>query len=197
MLELLFRSKAEVAVLSVVLFYENLHLREIARRADISAPETKRELDILQKTGLLKVRKQGNMSIYSLNKKCLFLEELRGLFTKTEGIVDILKNRLEDIENLRFCLVYGSYANNRFGENSDLDVLCIGENKGLDEIFFDIQRKTGLEINYIIWNENDYKQKIEEKSAFVKSILKNRKIFIVGDENEFGRTSKKKGDRGN
>ena len=49
MLNLILRSKAEVKVLSVILFQDGLHLREIARQANISPFEARREILILQK----------------------------------------------------------------------------------------------------------------------------------------------------
>src|SRR3989338_10104163 len=122
MLQLLFRSKAEVAVLGIVLFSEGLHLREISRRADIAPSEAKRELDTLVKAGVLIKTPKGNLSTHSLNQKCPFLKDLKNLYLRTEGAVPLLHDELRRIRNLRFAFVYGSFASGRFTERSDVDL---------------------------------------------------------------------------
>ena len=82
MLERLFRSKAEVSVLGVVLFSESLHLREIARRAGISSSEAKKELDNLVDLGLLFTERKGNLVLFYSDRRCTFLEDLRNVFLK-------------------------------------------------------------------------------------------------------------------
>jgi predicted transcriptional regulator len=82
MLERIFRSKAEVAVLGIVLFSESLHLREIARRAGISSSEAKKELDTLAALGLLFTERKGNLVLFYTDRRCLFLDDLRNIFIK-------------------------------------------------------------------------------------------------------------------
>jgi DNA-binding MarR family transcriptional regulator len=82
MLERLFRSKAEVSVLGVVLFSESLHLREIARRAGISSSEAKKELDNLVDLGLLFTERKGNLVLFYTDRRCAFLDDLRNVFIK-------------------------------------------------------------------------------------------------------------------
>jgi len=82
MLERLFRSKAEVSVLGVVLFSESLHLREISRRAGISSSEAKKELDSLVDLGLLFTERKGNLVLFYTDRRCDFLDDLRNVFVK-------------------------------------------------------------------------------------------------------------------
>ena len=189
MLEKLLRSKAEVAVLGIVLFNDGLHLREIARRAGVSPPEAKRELDSLVGLGALAKAKKGNMSVYTLNSSCPFINELKGLYLKTEGPIPLLRKELGRLGGLRHAFVYGSFASGNFTERSDIDLLVIGniESGGLDKACFDVQKETAREINYILWNEKDWCKKLKEGGAFVSSIIKNGKIWLAGDEDGFKR----------
>ena len=54
------------------IFYENkegkFHLREIARKAKLYGQSITRYLNGLEKEGILKSEKEGNMKKYSLNK---------------------------------------------------------------------------------------------------------------------------------
>lgn len=193
MLERLLRSNAEVAVLGTVLFYDGLHLREIARRSGVTPPEAKRELDILVLSGILVKTAKGNMSIYTLNNACPFIEELRRLYLKTEGPIPLLKDKLSSIVGLNYAFVYGSFASGNFSESSDIDLFLVGDitEEDVDIVCFDVQKKTQREINYISWSNSDLRKKAMEGSAFMSSLLKKEKIWLVGDKNGFKRDAKK------
>ncbi|MCX6777321.1 MAG: nucleotidyltransferase domain-containing protein [Candidatus Micrarchaeota archaeon] len=195
MLERLLRSRAEVAVLGIVLFSDGLHLREIARRAGVSPSEAKHELDALAALGVLAKTAKGNLVLYELNPKCPFISELKGLYLKTEGPIPLLKKELGRLKGLRYAFVYGSFAGGNFTERSDIDLLVIGDvGEGeVDRACFEVQKKTMREINYILWSEGDFSKKLKEGGAFVSSIVKEGKIWLVGDGNEFERDAAKAG----
>lgn len=122
MLERLIRSKAEVKILGVVLFREGLHLRDIARTADVSVSETKRELDILHSIGLLKKEKRGNQIIFTIDKDCGFYQDLKALYQKTEGMFAELKGALSNRNDIAYAFIYGSVASGM--ENSIAILIC-------------------------------------------------------------------------
>ncbi len=187
MLNLLLRSKAETAVLGVVLFQEGLHLREIARQACISPFEARREVQILEKTGLLQTVRRGNQLLVHLNPICPFSSDLRSLYLKTDGLFAQLKTVLKPLSGLRFALVYGSRARGEERPGSDLDLLLIGsaDETELSSILFEFQRKAACEINYNIWTDKDFERKALEDGAFIRSVQKEKKVFLLGDESEF------------
>lgn len=189
MLEKLFRSNAEVAVLSVALFEENLHLREISRRAKVSTSETKKELDNLVSLGVLTLERKGNLSLYRTNPACPFLSELKSLYLKTDGVFSLLRKELQKLPGIRYALVYGSMAKGTYSEKSDLDILVVGsiEEPLLESLAFRLQKILKREINYILWSERDYRSKAKERGSFVSSLLSSPKIMLVGDEDGFGK----------
>ncbi len=193
MLERLLRSRAEVAVLGVVLFSDGLHLREVARRSGVSPYEAKRELDLLERIGMLSKSQKGNLSIYELNPLCPFVPELKGLYLKSEGAIPLLREKLLQLPAIKYSFVYGSFASGDFTERSDMDLLVIGgvSAEELDRVCFDVQKKTGREINYILWSGGDLTKKVREGGAFILSIVKKEKIWLAGDEDGFERDAKK------
>ncbi len=199
MLERLFRSNAEVSVLGVVLFTDNLHLREIARQAKVSSFEAKRELDSLVKLGVLLKSKKGIMSFYSQNQRCSFIGELKGLYLKTEGSIPLIKKELEELNEIKYAFIYGSFANKTFTQKSDIDLLIIGNTDvgSIEKLCFNVQNKTLQEINYILWKPNDFIKKILENSAFICSVLKKEKIWLIGDVHDFERVVAKTRNRKN
>lgn len=181
------RSNAEVNVLGVVLFSENLHLREISRRAGVSPPEAKRELDNLLSLGVLRKEAKGNLSLFRLNRGCPFLKELTGLYLKTDGLFEQVKDAVSSVGGVKYAFIYGSFARDDFNEASDVDVFVVGaaDDDELSKAFLNVQKKTGREINYILWSEKDLKKKLAERKGFVKSVVRGKKIWLCGDENEF------------
>jgi len=192
MLETLLYSKAEVDVLGVVLFHDGLHLREIARRAKRPAPQAMRELDRLVRAGLLRHEKKGSMKLFFLDKTCPYQDELRSIYRKTEGLAPALGEAMKLIAGVRFAFIYGSFAQAQERQPRDVDVLVVGgKTDPLDEACFALQRRYGREINYIHWSDDDLRKKLKERGAFISSILRKRRLWLVGDEDEFGRLAKK------
>ena len=193
MLEQLLRSKAEVKILGIVLFEEGLHLRGISRKANVSPFETKKELDNLVSLGVLTSEKKGNMVLFHSNEKCPFLSDLKQLYLKTEGIASELKTDFEKIKNVQFAFIYGSMASGKDMIGSDLDLMVVGsiEEQKLAEYVMKLQKKFKREINFILWTQNEFQKKLTEKSAFVKTLLNGKKIWLAGDEDEFIRITER------
>ena len=194
MLELFLRSGAEVKVLGVVLFTDGLHLREIARRAGVSPYEAKRELGILARAGLLSGERKGRQIFFTVNGGCPFLGELRGLYLKTEGVVERIKGALVGFPGIRYTFVFGSFAGGKAGRHSDLDLMIIGDvdEKAVADALFAVQQSTGREINFIIWAMADLKEKIKSSSGFLKSIVSGDIIWLGGDRDGFIRAVEKR-----
>ena len=193
MLEKLLRSTAEVNTLGVILFNEGLHLREIARRAGLTPSESKRELDNLVGLGLLHSEKRGNQTIFNTNPECPFFSDLKNLYLKTEGVFHQLSSSLSPLKGIDHAFVFGSAASGKDKSRSDIDLMVIG---GIDEdelakSIFKVQKQTSREINFILWTNNDLEDKINKNNSFLKNILKNRMVFIVGEKDEFVRIVEK------
>lgn len=65
----------------------SIHLRELSRLAQVSAPMMSRELDTLVSSGIVISWKDGNRTEFQANKKCPIFKELYGISIK------ILDNR--------------------------------------------------------------------------------------------------------
>ncbi len=54
------------------------------------------------------------------------------------------------------------------------------------------ERRIGREINFILWTEKEFLQKIRENIPLIKEILNTPIIMIVGGEDEFKRSIKQR-----
>lgn len=190
------RSGAGVRVLGVALFSEGLHLRGIARQSSVSPSEASRELAILVRAGVLRSEKRGNQLLFFTNPKCPFLAELKAIYRKAEGAVPALRQFLSSLPGAKYAMVFGSVASGKEKAGSDIDLLVVGsmDDAALSRGIFEIQKQAGREVNFVAWSEGDLREKARRKSAFLKNIIKGRRIWLLGDENEFVGTAKE-GDR--
>jgi predicted nucleotidyltransferase len=185
MLEKLFTSRTRVGILKLLLFRpdEQFHLRDIARIVDVNPTYASKELSKLSNLNIVKKSEKGNLSLYSANEDCPFLPELKGLFLKTDYLGDLLKKELSG--KARFALIYGSFARGDEREGSDIDLLVISEmaEDELLKISRSLEKQTGREVNYILWNDSAFKKR--QGNALLNTILDHGFIMLIGDENEF------------
>jgi len=78
-------------------------------------------------------------------------EDLKRIFFKTESIGRFIRDNLEEVGNIRFALIYGSFAKGEEAERSDIDLLIVGDvnERRMLDIMEKIEERTGREINYI------------------------------------------------
>lgn len=196
MLERLFVSKTRIKLLEEFLLQSNTeyHIRELARIVHDIPINVQKELKNLQAVGLLTHRKQGNMVLYKLNKDSPIAEDLKRIFLKTESIGKEILSGLYDKEKIRYSLIYGSFAKGTESESSDIDMLMIGSinEDSILKSTQKIEKQIGRTINFILWTENEFLQKIHDNIPLIREILKTPVIMIVGDEIEFKRTIKQR-----
>jgi len=192
LLETLFRSRAFVQILGFLFLNQGreYYLSELARQANVSAPAALFVIERkMQPLGIIAETKVGNTTFYEINQDCVIYEELKRIFLKFELTDEIISDELEKID-IKYALIFGSFARGTEKESSDLDLLIIGdvERSIVLRSISELESKIGREINAIIWNERTFYEKIEQKVSLLSSINKNEIIMVLGDENEFRRT---------
>jgi len=172
----------------LILYFTNpnkkYYLRELERILNFSVGNIRRELIKLKSTGLFLSENKGNLLYYYLNQSYPLFNELKSIVFKTSGVPKMLQNILEKINGISQALIYGSFAKGEEKEDSDIDLLIIGkvdEDKlieGIDKV----ERKLQREVNYAIYGKEDFKKKKEGGNPFILDILKEKKIFLIGDK---------------
>ena len=86
-------------------------MREIGRLTGVPAGSLHRELKQLTAAGLLVRTAAGNQVRYQLNRGCPIQEELAGIFRKTAGLADVLREALSAVAGrINLAFVFGSLA---------------------------------------------------------------------------------------
>lgn len=180
-LRCLFGSKSRVKILGFFLFREGGgYIRDIAKKLGLYPSAVKRELDNLEKLGIL-VRKEHN---FLLNKECNILGDLRSVFLKTDYLVYPIKRVLSD-KRIDFAFIFGSFARGEYHAESDVDLMIIGdiELEAVIKKVSGVEKQINREINPVVWSLGDLDK--EKKSGFVRDILKKGIIMLKGDKDEF------------
>ncbi len=172
------------------LFFNNpddrFYLREIARHIGKDAAGIKRELDNLVKLGLLAREKRGVQKYYFANKSSPVFFEMKGLVFKTTGVQGAMKASLSRLKGVKAAFIYGSYAKGAEKEDSNINLMVIGQANitELNDMVMGLEEKLKRDIDYLVFDEQEYRKRKETKDPFVREILKGKKIFLVGKEDE-------------
>jgi len=163
------------------------HVRELARLTDTAAGTLHKELSKLTAGGILQSKKVGNQVHYSANVQCPIFNELASILRKTSGLVDVLANALSIVENqIKFAFVFGSIARGEQQENSDVDVMIVGDLGFGDAVqcLHSAQSTLQREINPVVYSVDEFNRRIKNDDSFIKEVLVKPKLFIMGSEHE-------------
>ena len=117
-------------ILSVLLLHpeQSFYVREIGRLTGIPAGSLHREVKSLADAGLVTRSSAGNQIRYQADRACPVFEELAGVFRKTVGLADVLREALERLgPTVRLAFVFGSVAQGKERPTSDVDVMVVGK----------------------------------------------------------------------
>lgn len=186
----LFSSPSLVHVLSIFLAHpdEKFYQSSIVESTGYALVQVQRALKRLEDAGLIEKTKSGNRSYYQANLKHPAFQDIKSAFFKTILLGDILKNALEPIKKkVKFSFIYGSLASGKESFNSDVDLFIIGDlgMRDIADILGELGKKLGREINSTVYSEKEFKKKARENSPFIKDVLFQPKIWIIGKEGEF------------
>lgn len=164
---------------------KSYHLRQLARITNIALGPVQREIRQLVEAGLVSRKTVGTQTLYSANRAGPVFREIKGLVTKTVGMRDVLANALEPLERyINLAFVYGSVARYREHEQSDVDLMIVG-NVEFDQVvekIGDAEKILNREINPTVYSIREFTMKL--RGNFLKNVLSEKKIYIIGDEDD-------------
>jgi DNA-binding transcriptional ArsR family regulator len=179
------RVKAEVLRLLFGLEAEELHLRELARRAGLNTATVRQELKHLSELGLVKARKNGNRTYYRAENGHPLYPDIRNLVLKTSGLVDVLRQALSGAD-IRIAFVYGSLASGMEKAASDVDLMVIGSTslRQLSDLLEGVDTRIGREINPHVLTSREFTARKKDKRHFLTAVLQAPKLFVIGNEDD-------------
>ncbi len=179
MLKSLFSSSIRADALSLLLNSpdEQFYIREIAELLRKNPSGVKRELDNLEKMGIVMSEKVANLKYFRANKDSPLFSELKNLITKSLGLPGALKAVLR-ASGAKTAFLYGSYAEG--DDVNTVDLFVIGALSSLTKELKDIERRFDRKINCALIDEDEYKKKKKKGDANLKRLLSGKRITLIG-----------------
>lgn len=169
---------------------EAFYLREVVRNTGLGVGQVQRELARLGKGGLLRRWNQGMHVYFQADPGCPIYGELRILVTKTSGAAGTLRSALLPLaDRVRVAFVFGSVARGTETKASDVDLLIIG-GVSLSEVVRAIrsaQSDLRREINPTVYGVKEARAKAAAGGSFLHRVLRQPRVFVLGDEHELAR----------
>ncbi len=186
----LFPSSSFVVVFSLFLTHpdEEIYQSRIVETTKCALIQVQRALKRLEEAGLIIKTKCGNRVYYKSNRTHPAFEDIKRALFKTILFGDLLKKTLDPWKNkIQFSFIYGSVAKGEEDQNSDIDLLIIGDLgiRDVAHILGSLSHEIRREINPTIYPMREFKKKLKEQNPFIKGLVQESKIWLTGEENEF------------
>lgn len=176
---------------------ESFYVREVERVTGVPAGSLHRELKALNEAGLLTRSTSGNQVRYQADRSCPIYDELAGIFRKTAGLADVLRDLLKPLaKKIDLAFVFGSLAQGKARPGSDIDLLVVGSAPfaAVVEACHAGTQKLGREVNPVVMTKSALLAKHRQGDRFISRVAKEPKIFLIGDESEFAELTKDRPD---
>jgi DNA-binding transcriptional ArsR family regulator len=186
MLADLITSKSRTKLLTVFLTtpYEMYHVRECVRKTGDEINAVRRELQFLEKNGILTREQRANRVYYALDKNYPFYFDLLTIGAKTIGLgSEVLKNRVK-LGKIKYAMFSGQFVRRIKKNPDDVDFLMVGTIV-LPELALLVRNeetRLGMEINYTAMSEEEFKFRKKRSDPFIHGILAGSRVMLIGDE---------------
>lgn len=184
--------KTRRAVLSLLFSHtdESFYLRQIVRITNVGMGALQREVKLLSDAGIIRRTVRGKQVYYQADPDCPIFEELKNLVVKTFGIGDVLRTGLSElVDRIVVAFLFGSFVRGDENKDSDVDVMVIGNATFAEvvSVLSPLQESIKREINPSVYPPEEFRDKIVTGHHFLKSVLDEEKVFLIGDINELKR----------
>lgn len=163
---------------------------EIIGQTGSGSGAVQRELARLEASGLTTVRWIGNQKHYQANKESPIFFGLWDIVQKTVGVAGPLHEALRPLASqIRAAFVYGSVAKKQDTSASDIDLMVISDSLGYAELFAvlePVRVRLGRPVNPTVFSEMDVARKLKAGNAFMRRVLEQPKIWLIGGDSDLG-----------
>ena len=151
-----------------------IHINKLARELGVSPGSVKSYADAFKRDGLLTVTRLGTARILSLDNDSFAARELKracmALLLVRAGIEEIAPESIS-------VAIYGSTAAGTFDEQSDIDILIIGDESQIDHDRVPaLEAEIGREVQLTVVPYYRWEQMKDEGDPFVTSVLQNHML---------------------
>jgi DNA-binding transcriptional ArsR family regulator len=186
MLQDLITSKSRVKLLEVFLSnpFDMFHVRELVRRTNDEINAVRRELQYLEKNGILRKEPRANRVYYELDKSYPFYFDILRVGGKTIGLgAEVIKHRGK-LGKIKYAMFSGKFLRRIKKASDEVDFMVVGT-VVLPELALLVrseEKRVGTEINYTVMTEEEFDFRKKKRDPFILSILTSSRVMLIGDE---------------
>jgi DNA-binding transcriptional ArsR family regulator len=188
MLEDLVVSKVRIKLLQAFLGNpaEIFYVRQLVRLVKEEINAVRRELEHLEKAGLIKKENRGNRVYYGFNKAYPLFSDLLSIIHKSVGLGGEICRWRNKIGRVKFALLSGRLVRRLAVKPESVDLLLVGEVelKELARLVKKAEEQVGREINYSVMSKEEFEFRKKRRDPFLTGILGGSRVIVIGDEEE-------------
>lgn len=191
MLEHLFGSKTRVKLLRVFLGNPSdaFYVRELARKVDAQIHAVRRELENLERLGIIRDG-EGNEGMsdglrarlrkyYRLDGGFTLVTELRSLVMKSQLLLEEeFKRRVQQLGSIKYFVLLGGFVG---AADAKTDAFIVGQvnRKRLARLFKQFEQEVGHAMNYTIMSDREFQYRWDVGDRFLYEILDGKKVVVI------------------
>jgi predicted nucleotidyltransferase len=170
----IFGSKGCMRVLHIFLSRPSVerYQSEAVKESGLSYVTATKCLDLLLKNDMLTDTWKGGLRIYRLNKESLAVKQMKILLSSTT-----INDAIKDFTSPDFeVFIYGSMARGEDTEESDVDLLVLGEISAgrLVKLVKAVEKVIGHEVKPVVMSRIEYAELPQKNSAFYENLNRDR-----------------------
>lgn len=178
-----FRSSVRNKILNFFFLNESrsVYINELARLIEKDPKNVHRMLVKLEEEGILISEFKGKERFFFSHKTHPLYKGYKQIFLQTAGIETILRSELKKIQNLEESYLFGSYAEGRYGPESDIDLLLIGRHSAIEaeKTLFAVQKQIAREISTIHMKPEEFKKRRTNGDQFIGTVFAGKVIKLL------------------
>ncbi|MBT3348802.1 hypothetical protein HN954_01755 [bacterium] len=177
MLKKMFGSGARVKLFRQFLLHpgEEFFIRELTRELDEQINSLRRELENLERIGMLKSSERNRRKYYRVNPHFPVLFELTSIVRKTDKWNEKFLQRISKLGEIDILVLSGSFIN----QESDVDLFVVGNvNKAELETFFE-EMIPDKKVKYSLMTREDFLYRVTLKDKFVINVFADKANLIL------------------
>lgn len=170
---------------TVLLSPDSMHIRDIADRSQVSYSVAHREIERLERAGLVATTKFGSARVVRPIESHLLYPELRSLLLKAYGPQEILSELLHGETGIAEAYLYGSWAARYLGHwgeaPQDLDVAVVGtpEIRRVEELEAEAEDRLGQPVHITVVSPSAW---AAQESGFVRTVRSRPLVALLEPE---------------
>lgn len=163
-----------------------LSMIELIALAGSGRGAVQREVERLVASGLVSCTIAGRQKTYRADSGSPIFSELTGIIAKTAGVAGAVRAALAPLApRVDLAVLYGSVAKASDRAGSDIDVLLVGDELALEEVFAALEsaeRQLGRRVSPTLYSRAEFQRRRQANHPFLTKVLGGKHVVLVGSE---------------